>query len=168
MAGLCSSRNECFYVLSDHRRATARTRSCGPAWHAVSNARMGGKLSAGQNGRRRPSALRALVIDADVQSQLELRSALRATGLFGVILSAETALIAHDAMNGPDAMALDLVLVASSMLNSLALANGPAASDARFAVVAKADARVPDNGWPVLRKPVRAADIEQVFIEPRR
>ena len=55
-------------------------------------------MSAGQNGRLRRPGWTVLVIESDVQSQLELRSAIRATGLFGLILSAETALIAHDAL----------------------------------------------------------------------
>ena len=120
-------------------------------------------MSAGQNGRLRRPGWTVLVIESDVQSQLEMRSAIRATGLFGLILSAETALTAHDAMNGPDEPALDLVLVSSTMINALALAKGPAASDARFAIVAEAGALVPDIGWPVLRRPVARMDIELLF-----
>jgi hypothetical protein len=123
-------------------------------------------MSAVQNGRNRPPDLRALVIESDVQSQLELRSAIRATGLFGEILSAGNALFAHDAMNGPDAPTLDLVLVGSTMLNALALSNGPAASGARFAIVAEIGEPVPDIGWTVLKKPVTGEDIERLF-EPR-
>ncbi len=116
-----------------------------------------------QNGRNRPPDLRALVIEGDVQSQLELRSAIRATGLFGVIQSAGTALIAHDAMNGPDAPTLDLVLVGSTMLNALALSYGSAASNALFAIVAEFGEPVPDISWPVLIRPVTGEDIERLF-----
>ena len=120
-------------------------------------------MTGADNGRRRPPHLAALVIESDVQSQLELRSAIRATGLFGVILSAESALIAHDAMNNPEELPLDLILVGLSMLNALALGYGPGASNARFAIVAEAEARLPEGKWPILRKPVTAADIERLF-----
>ncbi len=122
-------------------------------------------MSAGDNGQSRPRHLAVLVIDADEQSQLQIRSAIRATEMFGTILSAGNALIAHDAMNGPDALVLDLVIVDSTMLNALALARGPAASGAVFAIVAEAGADVPDIGWPLLQKPVTAGDIERLFQE---
>ncbi len=121
-------------------------------------------MSEADNGGRRPPRLAALVIESDVQSQLELRSAIRATGLFSTILSAETALVAHDTMNGADAYSLDLVLVASTMLPALALGFGPGAASARFVIVAEAKASVPDVDWPILRKPVCAADIERLFV----
>ncbi len=67
------------------------------------------------NGRRDPGFRVALVINESILRQIETRTAIRETELFGLTLSCESSLMARDVLTGSDTPDVALILLDLSL-----------------------------------------------------
>ncbi|MEL7106067.1 MAG: hypothetical protein AAGM21_09105 [Pseudomonadota bacterium] len=117
--------------------------------------------SSGAGNGARPLALQAaLVVHSDIEQHLLLRRAIRQTGLFSVVLSAESIETARDILSDPQAPLLALILIEHALVDQVL----PAMTPAQLGRTAYAsDAPITDSRHPVLVTPAGPAEIEALL-----
>ncbi len=114
------------------------------------------------NGQRDPVSRSALVIDDDVTRQLQLRNALRQTGLFSLILSCESEEMARDVLQDNPEPRFALAIVALELAEDC-LAHIPADLLRRTVITHEPEDAPPVGDIFTLPRPISAAVIEDVL-----